>query len=152
MVMRVVKALVLGALLASSSAAIAGTADRAARGEARLAQIVEGRVAGQPVDCIDLSRIDSSEIVDGTAIVYHVGNRLYVNRPEIGGSWLDDDDILLTRSWSSDLCRIDTVQLIDRGSRFERGFVGLGQFVPYTKPKKSQAGGAGPAQAASASS
>jgi hypothetical protein len=35
------------------------------------------------------------------------------------------------------LCSIDVVHLIDRTSRFERGFVGLGKFVPYVKPGKS---------------
>jgi hypothetical protein len=94
----------------------------------------DGRVAGKPVDCIDMQRIDGTEIVDGTAIVYRDGSRIYVNRPAMGRQSLRDDDILLTHTWSSQLCNIDTVRLLDRVSRFEHGFVGLGKFVPYTKP------------------
>jgi len=134
--MYVLKTLIAGVLLATSSVALASSSSTEARGETRLTQILDGRTAGPPVDCIDLHNIDSTEVVDGTAIVYHDGNRLYVNRPTMGRESLDSDDILLTRTWSPELCSIDTVRLIDRGSRFERGFVGLGQFVPYVKPKR----------------
>lgn len=135
--MQLLKSALLVALLASGTAAVAGSPRVDARGEARLAKIVEGRVAGQPVDCIDLHRIDSTEVVDGTAIVYRDGSRLYVNRPQVGRESLNDDDVLLTKTYSPELCSIDTVRLLDRTSHFVRGFVGLGQFVPYTKPKQS---------------
>jgi len=108
----------------------------AARGETKLSKALEGRVAGKPVRCLNLRDIRSSEIIDGTAIVYRVGaNRLYVNRPS-GHESLDSDDILVTRTFGSQLCSIDTVRLLDRTSRFYRGFVGLGDFVPYTKAAK----------------
>jgi hypothetical protein len=135
--MHILKSLVLGSALLASASAMAVTPREQATGEARLAKILDGRVAGQPVDCIDLHNVDSTEIVDGTAIVYHDGPRLYVNRPENGLDQLDDDSILLTRTFSTELCNVDTVHLIDRTSRFERGFVGLGRFVPYTRPKRS---------------
>jgi hypothetical protein len=41
----------------------------------------------------------------------------------------------VTKTFGSQLCSIDTVNLIDRASRFPHGFVSLGQFVPYTKVK-----------------
>ena len=56
-----------------------------------------------------------------------------MNTPRIGQTSLDDDDILVTKTWGSQLCSLDTVRLFDRGARFETGFVGLGEFVPYTK-------------------
>ena len=104
-------------------------------GEAKLAKALEGRVAGKPVNCIDLHRARSSQVYDGTAIVYEDGRTLYVNRPAIGAESLRRDDILVSKTWTDQLCQIDTIRLLDQGSRFERGFVGLGQFVPYTKPK-----------------
>ncbi|WP_442679700.1 hypothetical protein ACSBM8_00395 [Sphingomonas sp. ASY06-1R] len=105
-------------------------------GEAKLAEALKGRVAGTPVDCITLRNAESSQIYDGTAIVYQDGGTLYVNRPTSGASSLRRDDILVTKLWGSDrLCQIDTVRLLDQGTRFEHGWVGLGQFVPYTKPK-----------------
>lgn len=103
----------------------------------RLARVIGDRVPGKPVDCIGLSSITSSQIIEGKAIVYAVGSRLYVNEPRSGASSLHADDVLLTRTFGSQLCSIDTVRLIDRTSRFPRGFVSLGRFVPYSKPKRA---------------
>jgi hypothetical protein len=103
--------------------------------DVQLQKMLAGRVAGKPVNCISLSGSNSSQIIDGKAIVYRVGSRLYVNEPRSGAQSLQRDDILVTRTIGSQLCSIDTVRLIDRGSRFPRGFVSLGQFVPYSKIK-----------------
>lgn len=104
--------------------------------EARLDRMLEGRVAGKPVDCIALSDIRSSQIIDRTAIVYEVGNKLYVNRPRNGASQLDRDDVLVTNTVTGQLCRIDLVRLVDRNGRFPRGVVSLDSFVPYAKPAR----------------
>jgi hypothetical protein len=103
----------------------------------QMTKLLAGRVAGKPVNCISLTGSQSSQIIDGKAIVYRVGGRLYVNTPRSGASTLNDDDILVTRTIGSQLCSIDTVDLIDRASRIQRGFVILGQFVPYEKPKRA---------------
>ncbi len=105
------------------------------KGEAELAKLLKDRVPGTPIDCIQQRDIQSSHTIDHTAIVYEVGSRYYVNRPQIGAEQLERDDILLTDTHSDRLCRIDTVRLIDQAGHFERGFVGLGDFVPYTKVK-----------------
>jgi hypothetical protein len=120
-----------------STAVPAAAATRTARPtpEQRLAKLLAGRVAGEPVHCISLRDIRSSEIIDGTAIVYRTGgNRLYVNRPRGGAQQLDYDDVLVTRTSTSQLCSIDIVRLVDRTSRFETGFVSLDDFVPYARP------------------
>ncbi|WP_213980105.1 hypothetical protein [Sphingomonas sp. dw_22] len=124
-------------ILLLSAAAIAVPAGAAQRDtpEAKLQKMLTGRVEGPAVDCINLSTITSSQIIDGKAIVYRSGGKLYVNEPRSGADSLNDDDILVTRTFSSQLCSVDTVRLIDRTSRFPRGFVLLGKFVPYTKPK-----------------
>ena len=106
---------------------------RQAKAEAKLAKLLEGRVAGEPQDCVYLPRIRGSRIIDRTAIVYDAGSTIYVNRPDSGASTLDDDDIMVTDVHGSSLCRIDIVRLHDRSSFFYDGFVGLGDFVPYTK-------------------
>jgi hypothetical protein len=134
-VMAIIKPLLASALLATSFVASA-TPPVSARGEANLAKILADRVAGPPVDCIEQHAIDSAEVIDGTAIVYRDGNRLYVNRPASGAESLNSDDILVTDTHTPELCSIDVVHLIDRTSRFERGFVGLGKFVPYLKPRR----------------
>ncbi|WP_420137680.1 hypothetical protein [Sphingomonas sp.] len=128
---------ILPALALIGAAVPAQAVSRIAQtGEAKLAEALKGRVAGTPVDCINLRNAESSQVYDGTAIVYQDGGTLYVNRPTSGADSLRRDDILVTKLWGSDrLCRIDTIRLLDQGTRFEHGWVGLGQFVPYTKPK-----------------
>ena len=122
-------------LLAAVTLANPAIAARRDAPDVQLQKMLVGRVAGKPVNCISLSGSNSSEIIDGKAIVYRVGSRLYVNEPRSGAQSLHRDDIFVTRTIGSQLCSIDTVRLIDRGSRFPRGFVSLGQFVPYSKIK-----------------
>ncbi|UZK67425.1 hypothetical protein [Sphingomonas sp. M1-B02] len=131
---KLLQALALGTALLATPAALA----QRDTPEVKLAKLLEGRTAGAPVDCINLSTTRSSEIIDGKAIVYHSGNRLYVNEPRSGASTLRDDDVLVTRTNGSQLCSIDTVQLVDRGAQFPRGFVMLGKFVPYSKVKRGE--------------
>ena len=103
--------------------------------EEKLAKLLDGRVAGEPRDCIYLPSIHGSRIIDRTAIVYDAGRTLWVNRPRIGAESLDDNDILVTdiHGSGSQLCSIDIVRLHDQSSFFYSGFVGLGEFVPYRK-------------------
>lgn len=103
--------------------------------EARIAKALEGRVAGKPVDCIMQRQIQSSEIFEKTAILYKVGSTWYLNRPESGREFLNRDDVLVTNTHSSNLCSIDIVRLLDSGTHFQSGSLGLGKFVPYTKPR-----------------
>lgn len=98
-----------------------------------LAKMLEGRVAGEPVNCISTFGTTSSQIIEGTAIVYRSGGRLWVNEPRAGASSLEEDDVLVTRTFGSQLCNTDPVHLVDRAGGFQRGFVMLGKFVPYTK-------------------
>ena len=128
--MRVVMCLISGALLAAALPAQAARIEP----EARLAKRLEGRVAGKPVDCIPQYRVESSEIFEKTAILYKAGRTWYLNRPVSGKNFLGRDDILLTDTHSSDLCSVDIVRLLDQSSHFPSGSLGLGQFIPYTKP------------------
>ncbi len=134
--MRTLFTLLAAAALLATGASAARREPANARGEAELAKLLAGRVAGKPVNCISSFDYSNTRVIDGTAIVYSRTNRiLYVNRPANGAGSLDNDDILVTRQWGSQLCNIDVVHLVDRTSRFPRGFVSLGQFVPYTKVK-----------------
>lgn len=102
-------------------------------GEEKLAKLLEGREAGEPVSCIPLWQTRESRVIDKTAIVYGRGNTIWVNRPT-NADRLDDDDIMVTDLRTSQLCRVDIVQMRDRGPGFFwRGFVGLQDFVPYRK-------------------
>lgn len=125
----------LALALAAATALLVGPALSAKErltGEQQLAKLLEGRVAGEPVSCIPLHRTSSSRIIDGTAIVYDSGRTIYVNRPRHAES-LDEDDVMVTRLHTSQLCRLDTVRLHDRSHFSFNGFVGLEDFVPYRK-------------------
>ena len=103
-------------------------------GEEQLERALAGRVAGEPVRCINLHGSSSSTIIDETAILYRVGSTIYVNRPRNGAESLDRDDTMVNRLWgSSQLCSIDTVRMVDPTTGFFRGVVFLGEFVPYRR-------------------
>jgi hypothetical protein len=129
--------LYLATLLAAAAPAFAAQSTRE-RGEAELARQIAGLVPGKPVQCISLAQSDGSTIIDGTAIVYRgIGGKLYVNRPN-GAEMLREDDIPVQYIYGSQMCRMDQIKLLDRSTRMERGFANLGDFVPYTKPGKSE--------------
>ena len=108
-------------------------ADRPTGADA-LAEQVHGRVAGRSVDCIDPHDVVSVRVIDGTAIVYDELGSLYVNRPA-GAEHLRWDDVLFTRIDGAQLCRLDTIRLLDPETRGIRGFVVLGPFTPYRRAK-----------------
>jgi hypothetical protein len=126
-----VTAVLLGAAI---SAAPVAQAKPRLTPQQKLDKMLEGRVAGKPVDCISLLDANSTQIINRTAIVYGSGRTIYVNRPSNPES-LDDNDILVTqiRGGGSQLCRLDTVRLRDRSSFMFNGFVGLQEFVPYRR-------------------
>ena len=101
-------------------------------GEEKLAKILEGREAGEPVNCITLTSIRNTRVIDKTAIVYDAGSVIYVNRPS-NADQLDDDDVMITKPHSNQLCNVDIVRTADRSNFFPTGFVSLEKFVPYRK-------------------
>lgn len=101
-------------------------------GEEKLAKMLEGRVAGDPVRCIPLFSSRDSTVIDKTAIVYDAGNTLYVNRTTNPAS-LDSDDVMVMKLHIGQLCRLDTIEMRDRVGFWFTGFVGLEDFIPYRK-------------------
>lgn len=103
--------------------------------EEDLARAVKGRVAGAPVDCIQLRDIRSSQILPGIGILYDTGGTLYLNRPDHEITSVHADDILVTDTHGPQLCSIDIVKLLDRSVMMPAGFISLGKFTPYRRPK-----------------
>jgi hypothetical protein len=130
---KIIAALCAGGMLITPALAQEPQERAATEAELDLAKRLEGRVAGEPVDCIQNYRVNRTEIFDETAIVWHVGDTLYVNRPKNGADSLDERDILVTRTFGSQICNIDTIQLLD-SSGFFSGIVFLDDFVPYRRP------------------
>lgn len=125
---------ILACLAATALIAPAVQAAPAKTTEERLAKALDGRVAGEPVDCIYQHEIRSSQIFDRTAILYELTDgTYYLNRPEGGARSLSRNDVLVTDTHSPRLCSIDIVKLYDSSHWMQNGVVNLGKFVPYKK-------------------
>lgn len=101
-------------------------------GEQKLAELLEGRVAGEPQNCIRSRLNDRVRTIDGAAYVYGRGRTIYVQRttrPER----IDDRDTLVSRRFTgTEVCRQDIVHTIDPFTGIFTGSVFFTQFVPYT--------------------
>jgi len=102
----------------------------------QLEHALRGRVAGEPVDCINLRNVRNSQVINRTAILFDAGGTIYVNRPRAGRESLSDWDTQVVRPFGSRLCSIDTIQMIDPAGGFFRGTVFLGEFVPYRRASR----------------
>lgn len=128
-----------GIRLAATTAALAlcaplgVAAAEPAAGERELAEIIEGRVPGEPVDCLSDAESDRMQVIDDTAFVFRDGATIYVNRPS-GAAMLDDGDLPVFHQLGTQLCRLDRVELRDRISGMPGPVIVLDEFVPYTRP------------------
>ena len=110
------------------------------KGEERLAKLLEGRVAGEPQNCIRSRFNDQLTVIDETAYVYGRGNTIYVQRttdPED----IDSHDVLVSRRFDAgQICRQDVVTTVDRFQGFFSGAVFFADFIPYTRVDESEDG------------
>lgn len=127
------KLLSLVAFAAGVAVALPAQAEQRRSPEQQLEQALQGRVAGEPVNCVNLRSVRNSRVIDRTAILFDAGGTIYVNRPRAGAESLDRDDTQLVRSFSGQLCSIDTIQMIDPVSGVFQGNIFLGEFVPYRR-------------------
>lgn len=102
--------------------------------EAELAQLLEGRTAGEPVRCINARRARDVRVVNRTAIVYRIGDILFVNRPRSGAEHLDRRYALVNERSSSLLCSSDALLVTDQFSGIQK-LVIPGDFVPYGRAR-----------------
>lgn len=130
--MKTIATLLAGAALALSGAAAASAETLAQKGEAKLARMLEGRVAGEPVSCISATQSHRLEVIEHVGIVYDAGKTIYVSRPtepKSLGPW----DVPVIERFGSQLCKTDVIRTVDRSNGFYTGPVFLNAFVPYTK-------------------
>ena len=122
-----------GAALAVTGSAVAAKSMKE-RGEARLEKMLEGRVAGEPSNCITTMRGSNNlQVIDGVALVYDAGKTIWVARPRDPRMLDDNDALIMDRFSPSRLCAIEPMKTIDRTGGFFTGIVMLEDFVPYTK-------------------
>lgn len=123
-------ALAAATLAFASGCATTNGAESALEGEARLAEMIEGRTAGEARSCIPAAISSRLTIIDETAVVYDAGDTVYVARPQNPES-LDDRDVLVIERTGGQLCKQDIVRTIDRTLGYATGAVFLGDWIPY---------------------
>ena len=125
------------AIIAAAAVALTGTAAAAStvaeKGEARLTRMLEGRTAGEPVQCITTMRNNKLEVIDEVGVVYDAGETIYVARPTHPRMLRWTDALVIDRFSPSRLCVQEPMRTVDRGAGFHTGVVFLQDFVPYTK-------------------
>ena len=105
------------------------------KGETRLAKMLEGREAGEAVNCIrDFGRQRLTTIED-TAYVYGRGNTIYVQRTRNPDRIDRQDTLVVQRTNGSQLCRFDIATTVEPVTGFFTGVVQFEDFVPYTRVK-----------------
>ena len=101
---------------------------------ARLADALNGRVAGTPQACVSQRDLSGNRSAGEGAIIFDgLGDTIYVNRPPSGCPILDSGRTLVTRTTSGQLCRGDIVSVVDASSNTQFGSCGLGDFTPYRR-------------------
>lgn len=99
----------------------------------RLATALTGFTPGQSTTCITLSRHYDTQIY-GRTILYRMSPATVYRNDTSGGCAPDSrNNILITRTPTSQLCRGDIAQTIDNTSRAPTGSCSFGDFVPYRK-------------------
>lgn len=131
-----VKGLTLAAALALVAAS--GVQAKDAKGEEKLAKLLEGRSVRAAIPCIEVRKIITTEIITGTAIVYRLRGSptLYVNKPTAGLADLNSNNALMLDQ-AVNLCEGNNLLTGDNGGRGAgpgfNGGVRLGELVPYVK-------------------
>lgn len=107
-----------------------------AQAQAKLSQLLAGKVAGQPQSCLPPQGADDMVVIDEYTIAYRDGvSRVWINKPLGPCSGLGRPSYsLLTRRTGSSLCSGDIAQVVDITTDTTIGSCSLGEFTPYTRP------------------
>ena len=120
------------ALALTIASATPGATRQSATEQDRLDKALAGLTPGKPVHCLSRQNAGSLKVY-GTRFLYTEGrNRKWLNQTSGGCSRLDDD-IIVSRSTMSQMCRGDFIETHDRAGGMTTGACSLGEFVPYTK-------------------
>lgn len=120
------------------AAAPAAADEEKSKGEVKLEKILDGRVAGEPQRCIRDFQSNRMQVIDDTAIVYGRGKTVYVQRTR-NPKDIDRDDVLVVRKFgTTQLCKLDIVNKVDRLSGMFSGSIFLADFVPYTRVEETE--------------
>ncbi|MGB7408549.1 MAG: hypothetical protein WA908_08585 [Pontixanthobacter sp.] len=101
-------------------------------GERELADMLDGRIAGEPVRCLQRHERDRMITIQDTALVFRNGDTLYVNRTD-AARFIDEFDLPVLRTFGGRLCRLDQIEFVARPAGIGGPTVTLTDFIPYIK-------------------
>ena len=102
----------------------------------KLAQALQGRTPGRPVNCIaNLRGGAQMSVIDDTTILFREGSTVYVQKPEGGCPNLGNGRYALVKRQvgGSQYCEGDIGEVVDPVSGFFAGSCVFGPFIPYRK-------------------
>lgn len=129
--MKKITGLAIAGAALSLGATAAQAESRAERAEAKLQEVLEGRVAGEAESCISTYRDTDLHVMPYIGLVYDDGETIWVARASRPNQ-LRDGDIPIMHRMGSRLCKTDVMRTIDRFSNATRGVLFLEDWVPYT--------------------
>lgn len=104
---------------------------------ATLDKALAGKVAGEKVSCINREPQTNLTVISNNVLLYRVSRKLVYKNELIGScSGLSRGDIMIVRSFGSQLCRGDFTTTADRMTGMMSGACALGDFIPYRAPAK----------------
>lgn len=96
-----------------------------------------GKVAGEKVSCINREPQTNLTVISNNVLLYRVSRKLVYKNELIGScSGLTAGDIMIVRSFGSQLCRGDFTTTANPMTGMTSGACALGDFVPYRAPAK----------------
>jgi hypothetical protein len=117
-------------------AASAQPVNRSPKAQQELVKALAGRVAGEPVNCVNDFRSQiKMTVIDDYTLLFRDHGVVYVQNPPGGCANISNKSNALTtrRSSSNQLCAGDINQVVQPSSGIFRGSCAFGRFVPYKK-------------------
>ena len=124
--------LVLVASVAVSGSVATAQGARSAKAERKLAEAIEGRVAGEPIPCIrENARMT---VIDDATLIYKDRGVVYLQRPRAACRGLSRGlSLVRNTTGASRLCSGDMSSIVDVSSGYGTDACVFGDFIPYKK-------------------
>jgi len=104
---------------------------------AKLEKALEGKVAGEKQGCINREPRTNLTVISNNVLLYRVSRKLVYKNELIGScNGLTRGDIMIVRSFGSQMCRGDFTTTASPVSGMTSGACALGDFIPYRTPKE----------------
>ena len=120
---------------AGAGAIAAPAAPPADRNAATVDRALVGLVPGQPQMCINPDRSGGGNRHGGALLIKDRSGVLYLSRFAAGCATRNDNDAMISRRPSPQICRGDLVEFRDLTNGTFGGACAYGDFTPYRRPK-----------------